>query len=182
MEEKIDSGTDDRRRIAVYAGGIAHSNQRTYFENALERLKDRDPDFENKFHFDMLQSVDLHKLDEDPGVAEQVLARFFMQADGYMIIGHIHQVVKLDEPLLYQNLSFLQAFNGFPRGIHIECPVFTQDKFVYICACRRYTIPTFKILYDDIHEENFKGIYSFTGTEVTLDEFQVCFKFSILWF
>jgi hypothetical protein len=75
------------------------------------------------------------------------LFRWLWDEDYYFIIGHVHQGLdNMNVHELWDKLSWLASREGFPGGLQLRCPVFTQDKFVYITACREITLPTLKIV------------------------------------
>ena len=78
------------------------------------------------------------------------LFRWLWDGDYYFIIGHVHQGLdNMNVHELWDKLSWLASREGFPGGLQLRCPVFTQDKFVYITACREITLPTLKIVFDE---------------------------------
>lgn len=80
----------------------------------------------------------------------------------HFILSHIHQGIGTlgwDMDTLYkQQLPRLYYHPGFPRGNQLVCPVFTQDKFRYLCAlsANHFANPTLKIELDErvIREES----------------------------
>jgi hypothetical protein len=73
------------------------------------------------------------------------LVEWLACGDFYFILGHIHQTLRdWDVRHLYDLISRLTSFRGFPQHRELCCPIFTQDKFAYIRACHDITIPTLK--------------------------------------
>jgi hypothetical protein len=89
------------------------------------------------------------------GVTAGELFRWIWEADFYFIIGHIHQGLKhMDVEVLWDKISMLASHIGFPAGLNLRCPVFIQDKFVYISACHEITIPTLKVVFDEYDDDH----------------------------
>jgi hypothetical protein len=82
---------------------------------------------------------------------ESTFVEWLLDSNVHFILGHIHQgIVGLgwDLDILYkQQLPRLYYHPGFPSGKELFCPVFTQDKFRYLCvlAAKKYANPTLKI-------------------------------------
>ena len=83
-------------------------------------------------------------LRDDP--YSKALLEWFAGADFYFIIGHVHESVRgMDVVELYEDLSALTSYKGFPEHSQLNCPMFSQDKFEYIRACPEICIPTLRI-------------------------------------
>ena len=71
-----------------------------------------------------------------------------MDSDVHFIFGHIHQGLyglQWDVVELQNQLQRLYFHPGWPMGNHLKCPVFIQNKIVYILACKEITNPTLKV-------------------------------------
>lgn len=93
------------------------------------------------------------------------LVDFLLASHVHFILGHIHQGLETlgwDMRDLYQQqLPRLYYHSGFPTGKQLVCPVFTQDKFRYLCALdmNGYANPTLKISLDSLNQEEKEGDY-----------------------
>jgi hypothetical protein len=80
-----------------------------------------------------LSVKDLRENDMDfSGVVEWLLGSHI-----HFIINHVHQgLEKFRWPIevMYKDLKRLKYHHGFPRMKQLECPIFTQDKIVYLQA------------------------------------------------
>lgn len=94
---------------------------------------------------------------------EEDFVNWLLDSDIHLIHTHIHQgidMLNFDMNELKKQLRRLSHHPGFPNGIYLTCPVFTQDKYNYLKilmengSCN----PTLKIdfnrshNYDDIFE------------------------------
>lgn len=75
----------------------------------------------------------------------------------HFIISHIHQGIEnfgwsvVD---LYKELQRLKSHEGFPRGNKLNCPVFTQDKMVYLNDLTDLVMPSFCIPIPDMLDDD----------------------------
>ena len=75
---------------------------------------------------------------------------WFMFANAYFILGHVHQSLRLHNLLWYMpdalsEYKRLTYHTGFPSGDQLRCPVFTQDKYAYIKALGDLAIKTLTV-------------------------------------
>jgi hypothetical protein len=74
---------------------------------------------------------------------------WLLQSHIHFIIAHPHQGTESfgwSIESIYAELQRLKHHQGFPSGKHLDCPIFTQDKWNYIKALPdEITMPTFKI-------------------------------------
>ncbi len=88
------------------------------------------------------------------------LIDFLLNSHVHFILGHIHQGLETlgwDMRELYKiELPRLYYHPGFPTGKQLLCPVFTQDKFRYLCALgmNEYANPTLKISLECLMNNN----------------------------
>lgn len=71
----------------------------------------------------------------------------------HFIISHIHQGIEnfgWSVCDLYEELGRLQSHEGFPHGDKLNCPVFTQDKMVYLDQLADLVMPSFRIPIPDV--------------------------------
>ena len=69
-------------------------------------------------------------------------------ADIHFVLAHVHQgSIKhfWHIPTVLSALSRLRYHEGFPSGVELNCPAFTQDKFEYLEALGDTCNPTLKI-------------------------------------
>jgi hypothetical protein len=64
------------------------------------------------------------------------LVDWLLDSDFHIILTHVHQgiVAALGWNMedLEEQLQRLASHNGFPNGCQLKCPVFLQDKFIYL--------------------------------------------------
>ena len=66
----------------------------------------------------------------------------------HFVLCHVHQGMESSAwnvVDLYAELNRLQMHEGFPSGIQLQCPVFTQDKREYLKLLPDITLPTYFI-------------------------------------
>jgi hypothetical protein len=91
------------------------------------------------------------------------LVEWLLSSDVHFILCHVHQGL---EPLhwnmlvLQQQLGRLHYHDGFPNGINLKCPAFTQDKYQYLKAAKSIVNNTLKIVLtaNGIYENSFDKI------------------------
>lgn len=94
---------------------------------------------------------------------ESTFVEWLLDSHVHFILGHIHQgIIGLgwDLDVLYkQQIPRLYYHPGFPTGKELFCPVFTQDKFRYLCvlAARKYANPTLKIPLSLVDDHEMQG-------------------------
>ncbi len=68
-------------------------------------------------------------------LTELDIINWLLEGDIRFIISHIHQrIVSINMNKLYIEITRLHDHPGFPNGIYLLCPVFTQDKYKYLQA------------------------------------------------
>jgi len=75
------------------------------------------------------------------------LCTWLLSAQFYFILNHPHQGVKFwDCRSIAPELARLEyTVESYPTGDNLKCPIFVQDKYEYIKACRELCIPTFRV-------------------------------------
>lgn len=130
--------------IRVFAGG-SMSNQPDPFDCAFKSFGYTNVSVEYKFVEDVKADEWFH-----PGKMVDWLLRSHI----HFIIAHPHQgfvnhdvqdycLWNISE--LKRELQRLKLPRGFPTGDDLDCPIFTQDKYVYHRAVPDLTLPTMRI-------------------------------------
>lgn len=142
--------------VRVYCGG-ENSYQLKPFENALRRLSsdygrtnDVAPGIKaytisnRTVHVDILMSSTMREAKFSP----TEMVTWLLDSDIHFVINHVHQSND-DWPIddILDKLGRLKNHLGFPSGIFLECPAFTQDKYKYLEAMWSPGTDTL----DDIH-------------------------------
>jgi hypothetical protein len=134
---------DNNKTLRVYFGG--HSSvQRQPFSTALsKRLRELEVEMPDvRFIVEVLTISDLRALKWD--ISDFFV--WFFSGDLHFITNHPVQAVEFfDSRDLEAQLETIRHHRGFPCLEEIECPIFRQDKFVYINACQDICIPTYRI-------------------------------------
>ena len=83
---------------------------------------------------------------------KQFVDWLLLSSNVYFVITHIHQGLSAlgwNLSDLYIELKRLKYHVGFPNGINLNCPIFTQDKYGYISSVPGLCNPTMKIQLND---------------------------------
>ena len=134
---KIESFRSSLPLVRVFVGGHA-ANQCVPFVSALQS-------FMLKHNLDcQVEYLYVKDVREIGTFNESGLVNWMLNSDVHFILTHIHQGLQniLDCRILANELSRLANHIGFPCGHHLTCPIFTQDKGVYLEAVRSVTCPT----------------------------------------
>ena len=77
----------------------------------------------------------------------------------HIILSHVHQTMtKINLTHIRNALNRLTFHKGFPTGIELQCPAFTQDKFTYLKPIPEFTNPTMKVVLP--FQESERGVAS----------------------
>jgi len=135
---------DQKVIIRVFLGGHKGA-QSIPWTSALQML--RLP--ENRF---LVQEVTIKDV-KDREFTPRGLVDWLLDSDIHIILSHLHQGSSgqneqqlgwnMDE--LARQVSRLRDHVGFPTGHHLECPVFTQNKYEYLKAVPRYVNPSLRV-------------------------------------
>ena len=128
--------------IRVFQGAKEMGNQWIPFHQACEIL-------------DLSANVNIVYLTcsevKENHMTEEDIVYWLSQGDIHFIITHIHQgICRIRMEKLYSMLyRELSIHPGFPLEESLRCPVFTQDKFVYLSALMAKGLcnPTLKVLF-----------------------------------
>ena len=130
------------RRITINAFvGPVNGNQQSFFFQAVEHVQKQ---LNIEFVIDSRTVKDIrikYMMDE------QELVDWLLDADIHICCSHVHQGSGncWNMSTLYEQMKRLAYHPGFPSGEELSCPVFTQDKFIYLTALGDLSNPTLKI-------------------------------------
>ena len=113
-------------RLKVIHGSSGNPQYRP-FSHAVAMYRDQ-------FGLDSItvEYLDNKKLRESDWDIDAML-EWYLKSDAGFIITHIHQGVPYFHcSELYNKIQLLCNNKGFPNGDHLQCPVFTQDKYEYL--------------------------------------------------
>jgi hypothetical protein len=100
-----------------------------------------------------LETMTLSDIRDDPQWWNmQNIYQYFSTSSCYFILCHPHQSAEgLQWPphQFYSGLQCLRSKIGFPRGEQMLCPVFTQNKGLYLLLANQYCNPTLIIDLED---------------------------------
>lgn len=129
--------------IKVY-GGSETNRQCRAFEVAIKDCRKRfKASYGSNFEFPVVQIIKSLSLNKSQSRA---LFEWLLDSDIHFILGHPHQGAfsECNVADLYEDIGILNNHLGFPYGPQIQgCPIFTQNKYNYICCVADITIPTF---------------------------------------
>jgi hypothetical protein len=128
--------------IRVFQGAKEMGNQWIPFHQATEIL-----DLSAGVKIVYLSCHDVNK----NHMTEEDIIHWLSLGDIHFILTHIHQgICSINAEKLYSMLyRELRIHPGFPLEESLRCPVFTQDKFVYLDALMHKGLcnPTFKVVF-----------------------------------
>lgn len=132
-------------KLHVFQGG-EFGYQSTNFIIALAK-------FQNSGQFSFETEYITCKVIKEKRWTIRDLMDWLIDCDIHFILTHIHQgITQLNWNMtdLYQSLLRLQAHRGFPNGLQLECPMFTQDKYEYLRVLMPVKLanPTMKIKFN----------------------------------
>ena len=85
---------------------------------------------------------------------------WLFEADFHFILCHMHQGQKTNGPWdcskYLLSLQKLKTHCGYPMAEHLQCPIFTQNKLLYISALSDNTIDTLAIAMPNFYKNNSK--------------------------
>jgi len=118
--------TSTEIEIRVYQGSKEFGNQLIPFHQACDIIQ-------------TTSTIRICTLDcsevNDFKLTEDDIINWLLEGDIHFIISHIHQgIVNVNMNKLYKSIMKLHDHPGFPVGDSLQCPVFTQDKFMYLQA------------------------------------------------
>lgn len=91
----------------------------------------------------------------------------------HIFLSHPHQgIPSWSCEDLYSSLHRLRRHPGFPTGINLQCPVFTQDKFRYLNALPSIVTPTIRIQIPK-PEIIYKGFTKIYVNELSIGKFEL---------
>jgi hypothetical protein len=132
--------------INVFVGGKA-SNQNGPFFSALEIFKKKYTNSSISIQCNSLYVTDVRT---NKNWNETSLVDWLLNCDAHFILTHIHQALDniLNCKLLYDDILRLSNHLGFPTGTQLTCPIFTQDKNVYLQSIEGMICPTYIFLFE----------------------------------
>ena len=127
--------------VRVFYGG-EDASQRTSFLGAVRELLQ----VEDNFTVKTLTICN----SKDKNMTPKTLVDWLLDCDIHMIISHLHQGLSNKDELqmgwnmkeLYAEVRRLANHPGYPSGIKLQCPVFTQNKYNYLKAIPSFVNPT----------------------------------------
>lgn len=130
----------ERPLVRVFQGGILALQWQAFGVDLPHKCEELGIDIE------VITVKDVH----DSSWSEDDFVKYFLQADAHFILAHPHQgkgIQALDWNMdtLKSALIKLWFHKGFPSLEELECPVFLQDKFKYLCALGDMSNPTMQI-------------------------------------
>lgn len=133
-----------RISISVYAGGVANV-QITIFPIAIREFQEY---LRNNSSIDFQIDVKYMYCDDirSKKWSPADLVDWLLSSNYHFILTHVHQGLphwNCDSVIL--ELSRLRGHPGFPSNQELACPIFLQDKQLYIKALGPHAIPTFFI-------------------------------------
>ena len=133
----VDSMTD-KVKVHVYAGG-RECPQLGPFQSVQHV-------FSQILHVPVEIEI-LYKSDlRDRNWSPSELVNWLLESNFHFILTHPHQGnFRWDCTEVYDALKELKEHRGFPRGEKLECPIFSQHKFRYLCAVPEIVNPTIAI-------------------------------------
>lgn len=130
----------ERPLVRVFQGGLMGLQWQAFSVNLLNKSTELGVDFE------VISVKDVH----EKLWTEDQFVQFFIEADAHFILAHPHQGKGIEA--LNWNMTRLQSclrrlwyHKGFPSMMELQCPVFLQDKYKYLCALEDMVNPTLQI-------------------------------------
>jgi hypothetical protein len=141
--------------FAVFAGGVS-GNQVSAFTTAFAETQVRMASTV-VMRLNLITNKNVH----ESMISEEELFSQFLEADVYIILGHIHQGNPQWSAVTVKDLfCSLHGHIGWPEFKYLKCPVLTQDKHEYIKRCHMITIPTLRL---DFCNDQTDEIFAFTS-------------------
>jgi hypothetical protein len=96
----------------------------------------------NKFD---LSNIEIHYLSTSVSRtwSQEAVVDWLMDSDIHIILAHIHQGLKWNIPVWLNLLDRLSYHYGWPAHENLYCPIFLQDKYIYLSALPDLTNDTF---------------------------------------
>lgn len=154
----------DKNKIRINVYSVCeNAGQFVYFRTAINALKSNHRDIFNKLEITELTNNEIRKQQLTP----QEVSDWLLESDIHIILSHIHQGLLSQNyfewtPRLIDQFFFrLNKHRGFPNGIFLKCPIFLQDKYVYLSAIESLCLPTLKVpIPIDLNSFDIKAIIS----------------------
>jgi len=124
-----------------------NSGMLPFFQLAIEKLKETNRSIFNMLQLEYMTNNEIRKKQYTP----EDIGDWLMKSDIHFILSHIHQGLLTEDynvwtpATIEHQLSRLQSHRGFPSGLCMKCPIFTQDKHHYLWALQDMALPTLKV-------------------------------------
>jgi len=145
---------EEQALIRVFAGGT-RSNQVEPFLEALQPIL-----LDSRYRSEVVYCDDIRKFKWSPFD----FVAWVMEADFHFILTHLHQgIPQWNVEDVLRAIVPLKRHPGFPCGIKLFCPVFTQNKFKYLRSLPSHMhTPTLSFDFKQVHSRrNYKVLDSF---------------------
>jgi hypothetical protein len=102
---------------------------------------------------------------KDRGWTAKLLVDWLLGGHVHFIISHVHQgysgqgehQMGWNMINLMEEMTRLKQHPGFPNGVKIACPVFTQDKIGYLQSIPSFVNPSLKVMLSQEHGHSYEG-------------------------
>jgi hypothetical protein len=152
--ERVEDG-GGMKTIRIYAGGYSSVRVQLFITVLKEVIATKYLQYSDNIKIEIVFINEVRKA----GFSSEQLIDWLKAADIHFILNHLHQGnASWSASAIQLDLRSLENHTGYPSGIGLSCPIFLQDKYLYINALsgRNMSIPTLQILFSArfLNEEN----------------------------